>query len=50
MEQSFRRAFKISNGSLGIFFKSPLAIVLVLLIILSITYPIIRDYRKKKKQ
>jgi len=49
MEQSFRRALKLSDGSFGIFFKSPLAIILVLLIILSIGYPTFRDYYAKKK-
>ncbi|GAK56606.1 hypothetical protein U27_03568 [Candidatus Vecturithrix granuli] len=50
MEQSFRRALKLSDGSAGIFFRSPLAIILVLLIILSIFYPMFRDYYVKKKK
>lgn len=49
MEQSFRRAYKISDGSLTIFFQSPLAIVLLLLILLSLTYPFIRKYYVKKR-
>ncbi len=49
MEQSFRRALKLSNGGFGIFFGSPLAIVLFLLIILSVSYPFIKEYIKKKK-
>ncbi len=43
MEQSFRRAFTISNGSLGIFFNSPISLVLFGLTILSIGYPIVKS-------
>ena len=50
MEQSFRRALKLSDGSIGIFFRSPLAIILVLLIILSIAYPTLRDHYLKKRK
>lgn len=50
MEQSFRRALKLSDGSIGIFFRSPLAIILVLLIILSIAYPALRDHYLKKRK
>jgi putative tricarboxylic transport membrane protein len=50
MEQSFRRAIKISDGSLGIFWGSPLAIVLIIITIASIFLPILNDYRKNKKK
>ncbi len=49
MEQSFRRAIKISNGEIGIFFKSPLAIILILLIILSVGFPFMKKFLQKKK-
>jgi len=51
MEQSFRRAYKISNGELSIFVKSPISITLIILTLISILYPIIKTYivsRKKK--
>jgi putative tricarboxylic transport membrane protein len=49
MEQSFRRAIKISNGEIGIFFKSPLSLVLIALIILSVAFPFIKGYFRKRK-
>lgn len=49
MEQSFRRAIKISDGSMSIFWSSPLAIALILITAVSILYPVISDYRKKRK-
>lgn len=48
MEQSFRQALMISNGSFGIFYGSTITIVLIFLTILSVAYPFIRDWRKKK--
>ncbi|MCF7942498.1 MAG: tripartite tricarboxylate transporter permease [Spirochaetia bacterium] len=39
MEQSFRRAFTISDGSMQIFFNSPISIVLFALTIISICFP-----------
>ena len=50
MEQSFRRALKISDGSIAIFFGSPICLILVGLIILSIAYPFIREQLTKKRQ
>ncbi|MCG8569607.1 MAG: tripartite tricarboxylate transporter permease [Spirochaetes bacterium] len=50
MEQSFRRAIKISNGELDIFVGSPLAICLLILTILSICYPFFKEMRKRKKE
>lgn len=49
MEQSFRRAYKITDGDLSIFFGSPICITLFTLTVLSIVYPIIKDIMKKKK-
>jgi len=49
MEQSFRRAYKITDGDLSIFFASPICITLITLTVLSIVYPIIKDMIKKKK-
>ena len=49
MEQSFRQAFVISNGSLKIFFASPLCIVLFALTIISIVGPVLRDFIVKRK-
>jgi putative tricarboxylic transport membrane protein len=43
MEQSFRQAITISDGSLGIFIKSPLAIALIIVTIISILYPLIKE-------
>lgn len=50
MEQSFRRAFTISDGDLGIFFASPLCIVLLLMTVVSIAAPPLRDSIKKRRQ
>ncbi|MGB3367246.1 MAG: tripartite tricarboxylate transporter permease, partial [Acidaminobacteraceae bacterium] len=46
MEQSFRQATTISNGSLAVFSKSPISLILIALTILSIGYPIYKDLRK----
>ncbi|SNT14177.1 putative tricarboxylic transport membrane protein [Anaerovirgula multivorans] len=49
MEQSFRQALTISNGSVEIFYRSNVSKTLILLTILSILYPIIQDKLKKRK-
>jgi putative tricarboxylic transport membrane protein len=49
MEQSFRQAIRISDGSLEIFHGSTLAISLIVITIVSIVFPIIKDYTLKKK-
>lgn len=49
MEQSFRQALTISDGDYGIFFKSPISIILFLLTIISVVYPFVKDLLKKKK-
>lgn len=48
MEQSFRQALTISNGSMKIFANSTISITLIALTVLSIVYPMIKDLRKKK--
>lgn len=49
MEQSFRQAIRISDGSLGIFIGSTLAIALIVITIVSIVFPMIKDYLSSKK-
>ncbi len=49
MEQSFRRAYKISDGDLGIFLGSPISIILFILTIVSIVYPLVRGWLKRSK-
>jgi putative tricarboxylic transport membrane protein len=44
MEQSFRQATKISNGSLDIFWGSPLAISLILITIVFVGFPMIKKW------
>lgn len=49
MEQSYRQAIKISNGSLSIFTGSGVAIALIVITLISIIYPIIKSSYAKKK-
>lgn len=49
MEQSFRQAITISNGSFGIFVKSPLAISLIVLTVVSVGYPLIKEAMARKQ-
>lgn len=49
MEQSFRQAITISNGNMGIFVQSKLAIALIVVTVLSVVYPIAKDSIVKKK-
>lgn len=49
MEQNFRMAVLSSNGSLGVFFGSPVAISLVVLTILSLCYPLIMSAIQKRR-
>lgn len=49
MEQSFRRAFKISNASLDIFVSSPITIILIILTIGAILLPFFQTWLKKRK-
>lgn len=48
MEQNFRKSIVASDGSLDIFVGSPIAIVLLILTILSILYPFIMNFRRKR--
>ena len=50
MEQYFRRAYKISDGDVSVFVRSPICIILLLLTIASILYPVIKSIYKKKMQ
>ncbi|PKL14235.1 MAG: transporter [Spirochaetae bacterium HGW-Spirochaetae-8] len=50
MEQSFRRAFVISDGSLAIFFKSPICLIFFALTVLSIGYPLVKNALVKLKE
>lgn len=49
MEQSFRQALRISDGSIDIFFKSSVSITLIIITCLSILYPIIKEHIDRKK-
>ncbi len=49
MEQSFRQALRISNGSMKIFFKSGVSVTLIIITIVSIIYPILKGYIDQKK-
>ena len=48
MEQSFRRAYKIADGDIGIFFGSPICLILFALTVISIIYPLIRGLMNRK--
>ncbi|WP_010651391.1 tripartite tricarboxylate transporter permease [Oceanobacillus massiliensis] len=50
MEQNFRMAVLSSNGSMGVFFSSPVSITLVALIIISVLYPLIIGAIQKRKE
>ena len=52
MEQSFRQAINISDGDLGIFVGSALALSLIVITVISIVFPVIKEKfleRKSKK-
>lgn len=49
MEQNFRMAMLSSNGSLGVFFGSLVSIGLVILIILSLGYPLLMNAMQKRR-
>lgn len=49
MEQNFRKAVLSSDGSMGIFFSSPISITLLILTILSLSYPAIVKFFQKRK-
>jgi len=50
MEQSFRRAYKISNGDLSVFLSSTISIVLFLLTVATILFPVIQNLIEKRKK
>jgi putative tricarboxylic transport membrane protein len=49
MESSFRQSLMISNGSMGIFFRSWICVGLLLAAVLSILWPFISDWRAKRR-
>jgi putative tricarboxylic transport membrane protein len=49
MEQSFRQALTISDGSPAIFFSSTISWVLILLTVVSVGYPLVKDFVNKMK-
>ena len=49
MEQSFRRAYKIADGDIGIFFGSPICLILFGLTVISIVYPVVKSLINKNK-
>ncbi len=50
MEQSFRRAYTLSNASFDFLVSSPLCIILIILTIGAIVLPFIQDYMRNKKK
>ncbi|WP_077307397.1 tripartite tricarboxylate transporter permease [Terribacillus halophilus] len=50
MEQNFRKALLSSNGSFDIFFSSGVSIALVILTIVSLLYPLIFKFFKKRSR
>ncbi|MFS0674042.1 tripartite tricarboxylate transporter permease [Ornithinibacillus sp. 179-J 7C1 HS] len=50
MEQAFRQSLTISNGSYMIFIESPIAITLLIIGLLSFLFPIIGNFRRKRKE
>ena len=49
MEQSFRQALTLSNGKSEIFFRSPISITLIVLTVLSVVFPLIKQMFRKKQ-
>jgi putative tricarboxylic transport membrane protein len=49
VEKSLRQALTSSHGNWIIFLKSPICVVFLLFTLMSILYPTIRDYRKRKR-
>ncbi|MFV9510368.1 tripartite tricarboxylate transporter permease [Tepidibacillus sp. LV47] len=49
MEQSFRQALTISNGNFHIFIQSTVSVVLIILTVLSVFYPIVKDWTQKRR-
>ena len=49
LESNFRRTLVISQGSMSIFFTRPITLVLILLIVFSFLYPLVKGMIKNKK-
>ncbi|MCX7827763.1 MAG: tripartite tricarboxylate transporter permease [Thermanaerothrix sp.] len=49
MESSFRQSLMISNGSMGVFFRSWICVGLLLAALLSLAWPFISDWRAARK-
>ncbi|SFL73986.1 putative tricarboxylic transport membrane protein [Gracilibacillus orientalis] len=49
MEQSFRQSMTISNGSISIMFENNISLVLIILSVLSFSFPIAKSIWSKKK-
>lgn len=47
-EVNLRRSLQLSNGSLSIFIDSPLAMVILFLSIVSVTYPVVQQVQNKR--
>ena len=50
MEQSFRRAYKIADGDMHVFVRSPLCIILIVLTIAVIVLPVVQKKLKASKK
>ncbi len=50
MESSFRQSLMLSDGSLGIFFRSGISNTLLVAAVLSLAWPFISDWRARKKR
>lgn len=48
-EEQFRRSLRMSNGDFSIFFTQPISAVLLALCLLSVLFPIINNFRKRRK-
>jgi putative tricarboxylic transport membrane protein len=49
VEKSLRQALTSSHGNWIIFLKSPICVVFLLFTLMSILYPTVRNYRKRKR-
>ncbi|NDL66841.1 tripartite tricarboxylate transporter permease [Anaerotalea alkaliphila] len=50
MEVAFRQALSISNGSYSIFVKSPISVSLILIIAVSILFPVVKEWIASKRK
>ncbi len=48
IESNFRRAITMSRGSLGIFFERPLSATFIVIAIVAMIYPVLREYIKPR--